>query len=113
MATIARKLFGRHPSFLKQKKGRNVFELAAYTPDPKGLVITNTAWYKQGLANCYYKITDININPDLKSGTAKGILTWLGHSRDVEVDIENADSRTWHLYYSPQETDDLLMKLKS
>jgi hypothetical protein len=112
MSLVSQKLFGTFPSFLKLKTNRNLFETVAALPKyGVGLRVTENAW--RTLPNCYYRITDIQMNSDLKSGTVTGHKVWFGRETKKPIEIEQAELRKWGLYHSKEENEGLLKKLQA
>jgi len=110
MALVCRQLFGKHPSFLKSKDGKNLYELTTGC-EHVGMKVTHTQWTRKNYSECYYTIDSVKTEQDLRSGKATGRLTWFGKERNESIVIEDSTKRSWQIYTSNQEKIALARKV--
>ena len=112
MSYVSQKLFGTFPTFLTLKTNRNIFEIVSALPEQGvGIKVTENEWKK--LPDCYYEITKINVNPDLKTGNVFGYRVWFGRRSTTQIPIKEAELRKWRLFYSEEQDKALLEKFSS
>lgn len=104
MATVIKQIWGTHPSFLKLKSHKSLYQVIAHLPKyGRDTLVQPVEWYPQRTHN-YYKI--VRTYPT--SRTVFGIR----YRKTRRTKVHEIEGRFWGLFHPPRVLESIQKKLQ-